>query len=136
DSTIRHENELIRVIQSIQCDQQRAKHVQAVSTAQYNGWLAAAQLGLRQCIKLIATGNIVSALQCTPTTVNFTTDTTTCRPQPRFNNFTIGRSGWEHTAFTQCYWAGGILNFNDKPHAYRNNTWPPVEASIVIQQRD
>jgi hypothetical protein len=136
DAAIRHENELIRVIQSMQCDQRRAKHAQAVSTAQYNGWLAAAQLGLRQCIKLIATGNIVSALQCTPTTVNFTTDTTTCGPQPRFNNFTIGRSGWELTAFTPCYWAGGIVNFNDKPHAYRNNTWQPVEASVVIPQRD
>ncbi|KAK4014071.1 hypothetical protein OUZ56_026617 [Daphnia magna] len=136
DAAIRHENELIRVIQSMQCDQRRAKHAQAVSTAQYNGWMAAAQLGLRQCIKLIATGNIVSALQCTPTTVNFTTDTTTCGPQPRFNNFTIGRSGWELTAFTPCYWAGGIMNFNDKSHAYRNNTWQPVEASVVIPQRD
>ncbi|KAK4030833.1 hypothetical protein OUZ56_024219 [Daphnia magna] len=67
----------------MQCDQRRAKHAQAVTTAQYNGWLAAAQLGLRQCIKLITTGNNVSALQCTPTTVNFTTDTTTCGPQPR-----------------------------------------------------
>ncbi|KZR95881.1 Uncharacterized protein APZ42_010092, partial [Daphnia magna] len=54
DTAIRHENELIRVIQSMQCDQRRAKHAQAVSTAQYNGWLAAAQLGLRQCIKLMA----------------------------------------------------------------------------------
>ncbi|KZR97980.1 Uncharacterized protein APZ42_006844, partial [Daphnia magna] len=136
DVAICHENELIRVIQSMQCDQQRAKHAQAVSTAQYKGWLAAAQLGLRQCIKLIATGNIVSALQCTPTTVNFTTDTTTCGPQPRFNNFTIGWSWWELTAFTPCYWAGGIVNFNDKPHAYRKNTWQPVEASVVIPQRD
>ncbi|KAK4027404.1 hypothetical protein OUZ56_016450 [Daphnia magna] len=120
----------------MQCDQRRAKHAQAVSTAQYNGWLAAAQLGLRQCIKLIATGNIVSALQCTPTTVNFTTDTTTCGPQPRFNNITIGRSAWELTAFTPCYWAGGIVNFNEKTHAYRNNTWKPVKASVIIPQRD
>ncbi|KZS13542.1 Uncharacterized protein APZ42_021302, partial [Daphnia magna] len=99
------------------------------------GWLAAAQLGLRQCIKLIATGNIVSALQCRPTTVNFTTDTTTCVPQPRFNNFTICRSGWELAAFPPCYWDGGIVNFTDKPNAYRNNTWQP-EASVAIPQRD
>ncbi|KZS05634.1 Uncharacterized protein APZ42_031125 [Daphnia magna] len=63
DAAIRHENKLIRVIQRMQCDQRRAKHAQAVSTAQYNGWLAASQLGLRQCIKLIAAGNIVSALE-------------------------------------------------------------------------
>ncbi|KAK4024527.1 hypothetical protein OUZ56_009948 [Daphnia magna] len=66
DAAIRHENKLIRVIQRMQCDQRRAKHAQAVSTAQYNGWLAASQLGLRQCIKLIAAGNIVSALEFYP----------------------------------------------------------------------
>ncbi|KAK4009396.1 hypothetical protein OUZ56_018511 [Daphnia magna] len=118
DAAIRPENEskrLIHVIQSKQCDQRRAKHAQDVSTAQYNGWLAAAQLGLRQCIKLITAGNIVSALQYTPTTVNFTTDRTTCGPEPLFNNFIIGLSGWELTAFMPCYWAG---------------------ASVVIPQRD
>jgi hypothetical protein len=35
DSAIRHENELIRIIQSVQCEQRRIKHAQAVSTAQY-----------------------------------------------------------------------------------------------------
>ncbi|KAK4037964.1 hypothetical protein OUZ56_029987 [Daphnia magna] len=136
NTAIRHENELMRVIQSKQCAQRRAKNAQAVSTAQYNGWLAAAQLGLWKCIKLIATGKIVSALKCTPTTVNFTTDTTTGEPQPRFNHFTIARSSWELTAFTPCYCAGSIVNFNDKPHAYRNNTWQPVKAFVVIPQRD
>ncbi|KAK4006979.1 hypothetical protein OUZ56_012133 [Daphnia magna] len=114
DAAIHHENELIRVIQSMQGDQRRAKHAQALSTAQYNGWLAAAKLGLRQSIKLIATGNFVSALQYNPTAVNFTTDTTSCGPQPWFNNLTIGWSGWELTAFTPCYWA---------------------EASVLIPQR-
>ncbi|KAK4045440.1 hypothetical protein OUZ56_033046 [Daphnia magna] len=67
--------------------------------------------------------------------LNFTTDTTTCVPQPRFNNFTICRSGWELAAFPPCYWDGGIVNFTDKPNAYRNNTWQP-EASVAIPQRD
>ncbi len=54
-------------------EQRRIKHAQAVSLAQYNGWLAASQLGLRECIKLTAAGNTVSAIQCTPIPVNFTT---------------------------------------------------------------
>ncbi|KZS03815.1 Uncharacterized protein APZ42_033373 [Daphnia magna] len=120
----------------MQSDQRRAKHAQAVSTSQFKGWLAAAQLGLRQCIKLIATGNIVSALQCAPTTVNFTADTTTCGPQPRFNNFTIGRSGLGTHCFHALLLGWRYRDFNDKPHVYRNNTWQPVEGSVVIPQRD
>ena len=120
----------------MQCDQRRDKHAQAVSTAQYNGWLAPSQLGLRQCVKLLAIGNIVSAIQCTPVNLNFTTEITICGPQPRFNNSTISWSGWELTGFTPCFWTGGFVNFNDKPHAFRNNTWKPIETSLVIPQRD
>ncbi|KAK4007015.1 hypothetical protein OUZ56_012169 [Daphnia magna] len=61
-----------------------------------------------------ATGNIVSALQCTPKT----------------------NGDQKLRTFTPCYWAGGIVNFNEKPHAYRNNTCLPVKASIVIPQHD
>jgi hypothetical protein len=136
DSAVRHENELIRVIQSVQCEQRRIKHAQAVSTAQYNGWLAASQLGLRECIKLAAAGNTVSAIQCTPLTVNFTTEITICGAQPRFRNFTISRAGWELTTFTPCYWTTGTVNFNDRLHSYRNHTWELVETSIVVPQRD
>ncbi|KAK4006976.1 hypothetical protein OUZ56_012130 [Daphnia magna] len=42
----------------------------------------------------------------------------------------------ELTAFTPCYWAGGIVNFEDEPHAYHNNMWQPVGESVVIPQRD
>ncbi len=133
---MRHENELIRVIQSVQCEQRRIKHAQAVSTAQYNGWLTASHLGLRECIKLAAAGNTVSAIQCTPITVNFTTEITICGAQPRFRNFTISRAGWELTTFTPCYWTTGTVNFNDRLHLYRNHTWELVETSIVVPKRD
>ncbi|KAK4017387.1 hypothetical protein OUZ56_032699 [Daphnia magna] len=112
DATICHKNELTRVIQSMHGDQRLAKHEQAVSTAQYNEWKAATEL------------------------VNFTTEKTTCEPQPRFNNFTICRSGLELIAFTLCYWAGGIGNLNDKPQAYRNNALQPVEVSVVMPESD
>ncbi len=58
DQAFRHENDIICLIQSVQCEQRRIKHAQAVSTAQYNGWLAASQLGLRKCVELAATDNI------------------------------------------------------------------------------
>ena len=45
---------LICTTQSVQCEQRRIKHAQVFSTAQYNGWLAASQLGLRKCVKLAA----------------------------------------------------------------------------------
>jgi hypothetical protein len=62
---------LICTTQSVQCEQRRIKHAQVFSTAQYNGWLAASQLGLRKCVKLAATGNTVSAIECAPINVTF-----------------------------------------------------------------
>ena len=73
---------LICTTQSVQCEQRRIKHAQVFSTAQYNGWLAASQLGLRKCVKLAATGNTVSAIECAPINVTFTTEITLCGAQP------------------------------------------------------
>jgi hypothetical protein len=136
DQAVRHENDIIRLIQSVQCEQRRIKHAQAVSTAQYNGWLAASQLGLRKCVKLAATGNTVSAIECAPINVTFTTEITSCGAQPRYKNFTVSRTGWELAAYKDCYWTSGTVNFNDRPHSYRNFTWQLVETSIVWPQRD
>jgi hypothetical protein len=72
DQAVRHESEISRLIQSVQCEQRRIKHAQAVSIVQYKGWLAASQLGLRKCVKLAATGNTVSAIECAPINVTFT----------------------------------------------------------------
>ena len=49
---------------------------------------------------------------------------------------TINKDGWELVTFGKCYWSIGFVNFNDKPHAYRNNTWQPIEANIVLPQQD
>ncbi len=136
DQAVRHENDIIRLIQSVQCEQRRIKHAQAVSTAQYNGWLAASQLGLRKCVKLAATGNSVSAIQCAPINVTFTTEITSCGAQPRYKNFTVSRTGWELAAYKDCYLTSGTVNFNDRPHSYRHFTWQLVETSIVWTQRD
>jgi hypothetical protein len=56
DKIIDHENELAHAIASLQCDSRKAAHERAISTAQYNGWLAASQLNLPACAKLNAFG--------------------------------------------------------------------------------
>ena len=136
DTIVGQENEIIRVVNSIQCEARRAKHSRAISTAQYNGWLAASQLQLPKCTKLTAFGQTVVATKCQPVVANFTTEVTSCGPQPRFRNSTINLDGWELVAFSPCYWTTGFVNFNDKPYAFRNNTWEPIEAKIVLPQQD
>ena len=64
DTIVGQENEIIRVVNSIQCKARRAKHSRAISTAQYNGWLAASQLQLPKCTKLTAFGQTVVATRC------------------------------------------------------------------------
>ena len=130
------ENEIIRIVNSMQCELRRAAHARAVSTAQYNGWLAASQLKLPKCTKLVATGQTITAIKCKLFIAEFTTEVTSCGPQPRYQSYTINKDGWELVTFGKCYWSIGFVNFNDKPHAYRNNTWQPIEANIVLPQQD
>ena len=52
DQMLLNENELTRVVRSLQCDLRQIKHAQAAATAQFNGWLAAAHLKLPKCTKL------------------------------------------------------------------------------------
>ena len=94
-------------------------HAQAISTAQYNGWLAAA-------------GQTAIAITCKPVEVIFSANVTSCGPQPRYKDYTINLDGWELVTFSPCYWTHGFVNFNDKPFAYRNNVWVPIEASVVL----
>ncbi len=136
DQMTTQENELVRVIHTLQCEVRKAKHAQAISTAQYNGWLAATQLKLPICTKLSACGETLAALKCETKTVNFATELTKCGPQPRFGNFTINLDGWELVPYSPCYWTTGYVNFNGDPFAYRNNTWTRIEPEIMIPQTD
>ena len=64
--------------------QRPIKHAQGVSTAQYNGWLTLSQLSLRKCVKFLALGNTVLAIEYAPKKVTFTT---VMGEQPRYKNF-------------------------------------------------
>ena len=135
DTVTDHENELARIIQILQCDTRRATHERALATAQYNGWLAAFQLNLPACTKLQAFGRTAVVVSCKPLNVTFETVMTSCGPQPKFQNSTINLDGWELVNYSPCYWAHGFVNFNDKPYAYRNNTWQAIEASIILPEQ-
>lgn len=82
DQITDQENSLSIAVHSAQCDIWRLVHAQAVSTAQYNGWLAASQLRLPICTKLSALGQTVITVQCRPVKVKFHTNITKCGPQP------------------------------------------------------
>jgi len=128
-------NHLAKEIRNLQCEHRRAAHQAAISTAQYNGWLAAAYLDLPLCTKLIAIGESAAILRCEPRNVTFEPVFTNCGPQPRINNYTINNEGWELTKYSECYWHANFVNFNGQAHTFRNNTWAPVEPNIQMHGR-
>ncbi|EFX66805.1 hypothetical protein DAPPUDRAFT_115996 [Daphnia pulex] len=135
DQLIDYSNDLVRVIETLQCDSRKAMHERVISTAQYNGWLAASMVSLPKCTKHTAYGKTALAISCKANEVDFSVELSACGPQPKYKNFTINRDGWELVTFTPCYWTTGFVNFNDKPYGYRNKTWYPIEAKIVVPQQ-
>ena len=133
DITVEMPNRLAWEIRAIQCQTRELAHKNAVAMAQYNGWLAASYLELPLCSKLFLIGDSVAVLQCSPMNVTFTTEITSCGPQPRYNDSTISNEGWELTHYSECYWHSFFVNFNGHAHTYRNNTWTPVIPSIIVQ---
>ncbi|KAK4028702.1 hypothetical protein OUZ56_021706 [Daphnia magna] len=135
DRVTDRENELVRMIQRLECDARKAKHERAIVAAQYNGWLAASHLKLPQCTKLQAFGQTAVVIKCNSVNVRFETIITSCGPQPKFNNYTINLDGWELVKYSPCYWTNGFVNFNDKPYAFCNNTWKGVDANMVLPEQ-
>ncbi|KAK4006750.1 hypothetical protein OUZ56_011908 [Daphnia magna] len=74
--------------------------------------------------------------QCRRMNITFTTKTTRCGPQPRFNNFTIATNGWELATYRECYWREKYVKFHGKNHVYRNGTWTKAEATLIQPERD
>ncbi|XP_045035981.1 LOW QUALITY PROTEIN: uncharacterized protein LOC116934869 [Daphnia magna] len=132
---IDRDNELARMLQTIECDVRKAKNERAIITAQYNGWLAASLLKLPRCAKLQAFGQTAVVIQCKAVNATIETVITPCGPQPKFNSYTINLDGWELVKFSPCYWTNGFVNFNDKPYAFRNNTWKRIDPNIVLPER-
>ena len=136
DKTLDHENEILRAAHDMHCQITRIKHSLAIAAAQYDGWLAASILGLPTCVTLQAKGMTVLMKECLPQKVSFTTETTTCGPQPRYKNSTISLNGSELTAYQPCYWNDHYVNFNGKHYVYQNDTWKLAEATIIQMEQD
>jgi flagella basal body P-ring formation protein FlgA len=62
------------LIQTLQCNLNHEVQTQALATEQYNGWLAASQLGLSYCTKLTAVGKTAMAISCRSLEVDFITN--------------------------------------------------------------
>ena len=133
DFAVEMTDSVAKEVRELQCKVREMTHRNAISTAQYNGWLAAAYLDLPQCNKLQPVGKDLAVLQCIPRNITFTTEITRCGPQPRYKNQTISVEGWELTDFTECYWHFNFVNFNGRSHTYRNGTWTTIEPSIIVQ---
>lgn len=133
DKTTDGINGVARELRALQCENRESAHKNAITAAQHSGWLAASYLSLPLCSKLIAIGESISVHQCSPTNVTFSIEFTSCGPQPKFENFTVDIEGWELTPFNPCYWHKNFVNFNDRAHFYRNNSWNAVVPGIIVQ---
>ena len=133
DVAVEMSNGLAKELQKLQCTTRKLAHRNAVATAQFNGWLAASYIDLPICNKLVAIGESVNVLTCSPMNVTFTTELTNCGPQPRYGNSTINVEGWELTRYSECYWHSNFVNFNGHAYTYKNETWVPTTANIVVQ---
>jgi hypothetical protein len=102
DSSINMANELARDLLIIQCEQHRMKFTQALLLAQINPWLAAQQLKLRQCSRIMPIGDLAIIQQCKPISVLLQTITTSCGHQLRFQNYTVSQSGFELIPYQPC----------------------------------
>lgn len=133
DRTIEGINGVSRELRALQCENRELAHKNAITAAQHSAWLAASYLSLPLCSKLIATGESISIHQCSPTNATFSTEFTSCGPQPRYGNFTIDIEGWELTSYNPCYWHKNYVNFNGRAHYYKNSSWVAVIPGIIVQ---
>ena len=131
DQTLDGVNEVARELRTLQCNNRELAHKNAITAAQHSGWLAASFLDLPS--KLIATGESINVHRCFPKNVTFSTDFTSCGPQPRSGNYTIDIEGWELTPNNPCYWHKNFLNINGRAHSYKNGSWVIVIPDIIVQ---
>ena len=119
-------------INTLYCEINKLKNQQALEAAQFNGWLAAEILNLPTCTKLISMGSIFQALQCQPKNVTFVSATSSCGPQPIYEEkYTISKTGWELVDYKACYWTSNWVNFNGLPYGYSDGDFKPLQYTNI-----
>ena len=131
DETTKQANQLASIIRSTNCELKKLRYSQATATAQYNGWLAASQLKLEECTKLIAAGSTILVMKCQTKEVTFQTEITKCGPQLRFQEFTLNIDGFELVRYSPCYSNLGFVNVNGKPYVHRNESWELMDIKTI-----
>jgi hypothetical protein len=130
------ENILAKAIKSLQCESQQSRFSRAMLTAQWNGWLAAKQLGYPNCSKLTPIGTTAQLEVCTAHFVEVFMKETACGPQPLINeNLTISVNGFEVTKFSNCYHKANLVNLNGDPYSYIDNEWKRLEQNIPTSNK-
>ena len=136
NTAVDDENILAKAIKSLQCESQQSRFFRAISTAQWNGWLAAKQLGYPNCSRLIPVGATARLEVCNISFLEISAKETICGPQPLINeNLTISVNGFETTRFSNCYHKGNIVNFNGEPYSYDNNDWKKIEQRMPFSNK-
>ena len=129
DSTADQENRLMKaVLQKLRC-------AQATSRAQYNGWLAAAQLKMPECIQMVAKGPTILVVKFRAINVTFETEITKCGPQLHYKDYTLKIDGWQLIPFSKCNSQNAFINVKGTPYTYGNSSWKPIEI-VKIRPRE
>ena len=131
DELEKQQNRLARTINNLNCEVRRLRHAQATATAQYNGWLAAAQLNLTTCTKLIASGSTILVKKCKPQQIVTETEITRCGPQLRYGDHTLNVDGWELVKYSPCYSNLGFVNINGRARILENGSWSKLKIDEI-----
>jgi hypothetical protein len=129
-------NDLAKQLRSAQCDNRKLQHAQAITTAHINPWLAAKQLQLGQCTRLVTAGDVAMIQQCQPMTINFETVLTKCGPTLRIGDSTAHPNGFELIPFTPCAMYRAIVFISGAAYKYNGTHWEKQEPRKILQHHD
>lgn len=136
DKQLEVSNDLAKEIRWTQCEARKTRHAIAIATASINPWLAAKQLNLERCTRLIAAGEFVMAQKCSALKVTFQTEVTHCGPQLKFNNNSISPNGYELIRYTPCAITSDIVHVAGSAYRYDGVNWKPVHPKKILQQHE
>ena len=133
DLTADQENRLVKAVRSLNFELQKLRFAQTTSTAQYNGWLAAAQLKMPECTKLVAEGLTILVVKCS--TINVTLEKIDeMQSSVALQRLHTNIDGWELIPFSKCHSQNVFINVNGIPYNYGNSSWEAMGTVNIRPQ--